>query len=95
MALRMFGLVRGPVAVYQTMYLRQPWRRTAGAAHIPATSGITAGCLLLRPAGTMAGVDRGVYTRLVEDLLALLVLPVTDSTPPRPGGWQQVELAPA
>lgn len=43
----------------------------------------------------MAGVDRGVYTRLVEDLLTLLVLPVTDSTPPRPGGWQQVELAPA
>ncbi|GAB4821360.1 hypothetical protein N2152v2_008406 [Parachlorella kessleri] len=42
--------------------------------------------------GTMAGVDRHLYTRLVRDLLGLVVLPMTDGVPPDPGGFVGLDL---
>ena len=42
--------------------------------------------------GTMAAVDRKVYTKLVKDLLGLFVLPLTDGVPPDPGGFVELDL---
>jgi hypothetical protein len=40
--------------------------------------------------GTMCGVDVGVYTRLIGDLVRLLVLPIADGVAPQPGGFVEV-----
>lgn len=45
-----------------------------------------AGCLLLT-AGTMSHVDPGVYTRLMGDVVRLVVLPRTDRAEPCVGGF--------
>ena len=42
--------------------------------------------------GTMAAVDRPVYTRLLQDLLTLVVLPAADGVAPVAGGFRQVPL---
>ncbi len=42
--------------------------------------------------GTMAGVDRQVFTDLLQDLLTLVVLPVTDGAAPEPGGFVLLEV---
>jgi hypothetical protein len=44
--------------------------------------------------GTMCGVDVNVYTRLIGDLVRLLVLPVADGVAPEPGGFVEVKNMP-
>ena len=41
--------------------------------------------------GTMSGVPPAVYTRLVGDVLTLLVLPALDGVQPLAGGFEPVE----
>ncbi|WIA35413.1 hypothetical protein OEZ86_003857 [Tetradesmus obliquus] len=40
--------------------------------------------------GIMSGVNAAVFTRLVGDLVRLMVLPVADGVPPEPGGFVEV-----
>ena len=40
-------------------------------------------------------VDRSVYTRLLRDMLTLLVLPATDGAVPELGGFVALPLPPA
>eukprot|EP00440_Ansanella_granifera_P009027 gb/GFBE01009782.1/.p1 GENE.gb/GFBE01009782.1/~~gb/GFBE01009782.1/.p1 ORF type:complete len:152 (+),score=37.12 gb/GFBE01009782.1/:1-456(+) len=42
--------------------------------------------------GTMEHVDKAVYTRLVRDVMQLVVLPKVHGADPAPGGWRELDL---